>query len=84
MEGYTISPDSARVLKRGIDDIQSLKQQIKQVQSQYLPGLPMEIFVPRSLASGIYTGDLYVYDPVSESLVLQLEDQTAELMPDSV
>lgn len=84
MDGYTLSADSLKVIKRTVDDVASLKQQVKQVQSQYLPGLPMEIFVPRSLAAGIYTGDVYIYDPVSETLTLKLEDQTAEVMPDTI
>lgn len=44
----------------------------------------IEIFVPRSLAAGIYTGDVYWYDPSTGNITLALEDQTAELLPDTL
>lgn len=48
--------------------------------------VPMEIIVPTAYddGTGIYTVDVYTYDPATESLVLVLEDQTAELLPDSI
>ena len=45
---------------------------------------PMEIFVPREEEDSIYTGDVYIYDPATETYVLVLEDQTAELLPDTL
>lgn len=45
---------------------------------------PMEIFVPREEDAGVYTGDVYIYDPATETYVLVLEDQTAELLPDTL
>lgn len=86
MDGYTLSGESLKVIKRTVDDVVSLKQQVKQVQSQYLPGMPMEIFVPRSFDEDteIYTGDLYIRDPATGSYLLMIEDQTGELLPDSL
>lgn len=44
----------------------------------------IEVFVPRSLADDIYTGDVYYYDPGTATLTLAFEDQTAEVLPDTL
>lgn len=82
--GPVLTPSSVGVLQRTVNDVVLLKQAVKQMPLQTGRGLPVEIFVPRSEAAGIYTGDLYWYDPETETLELLLEDQTAELMPDTV
>lgn len=84
-QGFLVSGGALQKIQTGLNDIASLKQQVKQVQSQYLPGLPNEIFVPRSgPVDGIYTGDVYIKEPVSGSYAKMLENQTAELMPDEI
>jgi hypothetical protein len=85
-QGFLVSGSLLDKMRAAMAEIASLKQQVKQVQSQYLPGLPMEIIVPRSYddEDEIYTVDVYVYDPASSTYVLKLENQTAELMPDSL
>lgn len=45
----------------------------------------IEVFVPRSgPVDGIYTGDVYYYNPSTSTLTLALEDQTAEVLPDTL
>ena len=45
----------------------------------------IEVFVPRSgPVDDIYTGDVYYYNPSTATLTLALEDQTAEVLPDTL
>ncbi len=45
----------------------------------------IEVFVPRSgPVDDIYTGDVYYYNPSTSTLTLALEDQTAEVLPDTL
>lgn len=82
----TLTASSVRVLQSTVDEVKRLKSDVQQIPRNYLPGMPEEIIVPRSYDSGteIYTVDLYIRDPATETYVLMLEDQTAETLPDTL
>lgn len=80
----TITASSVRVIQSTVDEVARLKREVQKIPRNYVPGMPTEIIVPRSLAAGIYTVDLYIRDPATGTYTRMLTGQTAELLPDSL